>query len=266
MTSSLTRLWHFRDYIRSAIVTDLRYRFTRSTLGSLWAILQPLAQAAIFAVVMSVILQARLPGINTAGSYGAYLLSGLLGWQLFVDAVNQGLTLFLRHGNTIKKVRFPLLSLPIIAGGIVTLNHVLLLVATLFILSLLGYAPLAPKVWVMLPILWLLTLALGLSLGLLLGIINVFIRDLEVVVPIVLQLQFWFSAVVYSPSVLPELYQRLLLVNPMAGLVQSYQAILVFDQWPHWFWLAYPITLSMIFFALATWLIKRCFVQMVDVL
>lgn len=254
-------MWQFRDYIISAIVTDLRYRFTRSTLGSLWAILQPLAQAAIFAVVMSMILQARLPGLNTAGSYGAYLLSGLLGWQLFLDGVNQGLTLFLRHAETIKKVRFPLLSLPIIAGGIVTLNHVLLLAATLFILSLLGYAPLAAKVWLMLPVLWLLNLALGLGIGLVLGTINVFIRDLEVVVPIVLQLMFWFSAIVYSPTVLPEHFQRLLLVNPMAGLVQSYQAILVFDQWPHWFWLAYPVVLAVVCFSLAAWLVKRCFVQ-----
>ncbi|MEZ2722128.1 ABC transporter permease [Paenalcaligenes hominis] len=260
------RLWLFRDYVLSAIITDLRYRYTRSALGGVWAILQPLAQAAIFAVVMSVIMQARLPGMTSTTSYGAYLLSGLLGWNLFVDGVNQGLGLFLRHANTIKKVRFPLLSLPIIAGGITTLNHALLLLATLFILSLLGFAPLAPKVWLMLPVLWLLTLGLGLGLGLMLGIVNVFMRDLEIVVPIVLQLMFWFSAIVYSPSVLPELYQRLLLINPMAGIVQAYHTVLVFDQWPEWFWLAYPAALVVVFFTLAAWLFKRCFVQMVDIL
>lgn len=264
--TSFQRLWLFRDYISSAIITDLRYRYTRSALGGAWAILQPLAQAAIFALVMSVILQARLPGMTGTSSYGAYLLSGLVGWHLFVDGVNQGLSLFLRHANNIKKVRFPLLSLPIIAAGIISLNHLLLLVATLFIISLLGFAPLAAKVWVMLPVLWLLTMALGLGLGLVLGIVNVFMRDLEVIVPIVLQLQFWFSAIVYSPTVLPELYQRLLLINPMAGLVQAYQAVLVFDQWPQWIWLAYPAVLASLCFVLAAWLIKRCFTQMVDIL
>lgn len=116
--SAIRSLWQFRDFIRSAIINDLRNRFYRSVLGSAWAILQPLAQAAIFAVVMSVILQARLPGMTSTTAYGAYLLSGLLGWQLFVDGINQGLSLFIRNADMIKKVRFPLTSLPIIAGGL----------------------------------------------------------------------------------------------------------------------------------------------------
>lgn len=263
--SAVRSLWSFRDYIRSAILNDIRNRFNRSLLGSTWAILQPLAQAAIFAVVMSVILQARLPGMTNTSSYGAYLLSGLLGWQLFLDGINQGLSLFLRHADMIKKVRFPLISLPVIAAGISSINHFLLLAATLFILLLLGFVP-SSKAIVMLPTLWLLTLGLGLSLGVLLGIINVFMRDLDVAVPIVTQLLFWFSPIVYIPSALPPLFYKLLFINPMAGLVQSYQAILVFDQWPQFYWLLYPAVLTVFFLLLARWLMKRCFTQMVDIL
>lgn len=262
---SYSRLWQYRDFIRSAIINDVRHRFTRSTLGSLWAILQPLAQAAIFAVVMSVILQARLPGMASTTSYAAYLLSGLLAWNLFLDSLNQGVGLFLNHANTIKKVRFPLASLPIITGGIALVNHFLLFVATLFILTLLGYFP-NLQAWLLVPILGLLTLGVGLSVGIVLGIINVFVRDVDVVVPIVTQLLFWFSPIVYSPEALPPFFKQLLLINPMAGLVQSYQAIFVFGTLPPWQWLAYPLVVTVIALFLGRWLIQRCFAQMVDVL
>lgn len=214
---------------------------------------------------MSVILQARLPGMTSTTSYGAYLLSGLLGWQLFLDGLNQGLSLFVRHADMIKKVRFPLASLPLIAGGIATLNHLLLLAATLFILVLLGFSPTLNAV-MLLPVLWLLTLGVGLGIGLVLGVVNVFIRDLEVAVPIVTQLLFWFSPIVYMPSALPEHYAKLLFINPMAGLVQAYQSTLVFHTWPEPHWLLYPLLLTVLALVVARWLIKRCFTQMVDVL
>lgn len=258
-------LWQYRDFIRSAIINDVRNRFSRSTLGSLWAILQPLAQAAIFAVVMSVILQARLPDMTGTGSYAAYLLSGLLGWNLFVDGLNQGLALFIHHANTIKKVRFPLASLPTIAAGIVLVNHLLLLAATLFILALLGFTPNLQAV-LMLPVLGLLTLGLGLSVGMVLGVMNVFIRDINVIVPIVTQLLFWFSPIIYSPKALPITYQNILFMNPMAGLVQSYQAIFVFKVMPEWQWLLYPFIVTVLALLLGRWLIRRCFAQMVDIL
>lgn len=264
MSSSPT-LWQYRHFVRSAIINDVRTRFTRSTLGSAWAILQPLAQAAIFAVVMSVILKARLPGMTNTSSYAAYLLSGLLGWNLFVDSLQQGVGLFLRNANTIKKIAFPLSSLPVIAGGISLVNHLLLFLATTFILTLLGYFP-NLQAWLVVPWLGLITLALGLSLGVVLGIINVFVRDIDVVVPIATQLLFWFSPIVYSPAALPPLFKQLLLLNPMAGLVQSYQAIFVFGKLPEWPWLLYPMALSLGAVLLARWLLRRSFAQMVDIL
>lgn len=258
-------LWQYRDFIRSAIINDVRNRFSRSVLGSLWAILQPLAQAAIFAVVMSVILKARLPNMTGTGSYAAYLLSGLLGWNLFVESLNHGLSLFINNGNTIKKVRFPISTLPVISAGIALLNHLLLFVATVFILSLLGFFP-NTQAWLMMPVLGLITLGVGLSVGLVLGVMNVFIRDLNVLVPIITQLLFWFSPIVYSPEALPEAYRTVLFLNPMAGVVQSYQALLVFGELPAWQWLAYPIVVTLVALFLGRWLFRRCFAQMVDVL
>lgn len=154
-------LWKYRGFIRSSVINDIKMRFSRSNIGGIWVILQPLAQSAIFALVLSVIMQARLPGIDDTHTYAAYLLSGMLCWTLFTEGVNKGLGLFLENAALIKKVNFPLLTLPIIGGLISLMNNLFLLLATLVILALLGVFP-TEKI-ILLPVVLLLTLGLGLG-------------------------------------------------------------------------------------------------------
>ena len=83
MTALLRSLWNYRFFVASSVAVDLRARFVRSRLGALWLVLQPLAQAAIFALILSSVLSARLPGIEGRFAYPTYLLSGMLAWSLF---------------------------------------------------------------------------------------------------------------------------------------------------------------------------------------
>jgi lipopolysaccharide transport system permease protein len=239
-------------------------RFSRSNIGGIWIILQPLAQSAIFALVLSVIMKARLPGIDDTHTYAAYLLGGMLCWTLFTESLNKGLGLFLENASLIKKVSFPLLTLPIIGGLISLANNFFLLLATLVILVLLGVFP-TEKI-ILLPVLLLLTLGLGLGVGVFLGILNVFIRDIGVIVPIILQFMFWFCPIVYSPHSLPEHFQTILAWNPMSWMVRSYQDILVFDRWPAFETLLPAFAVGVISWVLVRFLIQRTYDQMVDIL
>lgn len=257
-------LWKYRDFIKSSVLNDIRMRFSRSNIGGIWVILQPLAQSAIFALVLSVIMQARLPGIDNTHTYAAYLLSGMLCWSLFTESLNKGLGLFLENASLIKKVNFPLLTLPVIGGLISLANNFFLLLATLVILVLLGVLP-TVKI-ILLPVLLLMTLALGLGLGVLLGILNVFIRDIGVIVPIILQFMFWFCPIVYSPESLPEVFRKVLAINPMSWMVRSYQDILVFDRWPAFDKLLPVLAIALISWVLVRFLIRRTYAQMVDIL
>lgn len=262
--SRVARLLQYSGFIRSSILNDVRVRFSRSSIGGLWVLLQPLAQSAIFALVLAVVLQARLPGVENTNAYAAYLLSGMLCWTLFMDSVTKGLGLFVENAGLIKKVNFPLLTLPVIAGGTSLVNNVFLMIATLLILGLLGFLP-SGKV-LLLPVLMLLTLGLGLGLGLVLGILNVFVRDIGVAVPIVLQFMFWLCPVVYSPAMLPPVFRELVALNPVAGLVQAYQGVLVFDRLPESAWLLPAVLLAVLAFWLVRALLRRTFAHMVDVL
>lgn len=257
-------LWKYRGFIRSSVINDIKMRFSRSNIGGIWVILQPLAQSAIFALVLSVIMQARLPGIDDTHTYAAYLLSGMLCWTLFTEGVNKGLGLFLENAALIKKVNFPLLTLPIIGGLISLMNNLFLLLATLVILALLGVFP-TEKI-ILLPVVLLLTLGLGLGVGVVLGILNVFIRDIGVIVPIILQFMFWFCPIVYSPESLPKIFRTVLAYNPMSWIVRSYQDILVFDRWPALETLLPALITALVSWLLVRFLIRRTYAQMVDIL
>ena len=264
MTDLLLGAWRYRHYILSAIINELRGRFVRSRLGGLWMIVHPLAQVAIFALILSAVLSAKLPGIDHRFAYAIYLTAGILAWSLFFELVTTGLNLFIQHGNLLKKIVFPKITLPLIAAGTALLNNIGLLLAIFVVFALLGHWPTVQVLW--LPLLLLLTLALGLGLGLVLGVLNVFIRDIGQLVPILLQFGFWLTPIVYMPSIIPERLQGLLWLNPLYPLVSAYHNVLVFGQPPAWQGLVIIAVIAAGLLALALFLFRRASAEMTDVL
>ena len=191
MSSVLRSIWSYRFFILSSIKNDLRARFTRSKLGGLWMVIHPLAQVLIFALILSEVLSAKLPGVDNKYAYALYLMAGMLFWTLFAETIQRCLTLFIDNANLMKKMAFPRLCLPIIAAGTMLVNNVLLCAAIFGVFAALGHFPDANVIW--LPVLVLMTLALAMSLGTLLGVINVFMRDLGQVIPVVLNALFWLT-------------------------------------------------------------------------
>lgn len=257
-------VWSYRHFILSSIRAEFRTRFSRSVLGGLWAIINPLAQAAIYAVVLSEVMSARLPGVNDKLAYSIYLLSGTLGWSLFTEVLSRCTSIFIDNANLMKKVRFPKICLPVITSGVALVNSALLFLATLIIMGLFGRFPGIYVLWV-LP-LSLVTLVFGLSIGLILGTINVFVRDIAQVVPVVLQLWFWFTPIVYSVEILPARLRPLINLNPMACLVRGFQNALLFDTSPPWLRILIVGICSCVLLIFALFLFRRASGEMVDVL
>lgn len=264
MKDMLLAVWRYRNFILSSIRNELRLRFIRSKLGGLWMIVHPLAQVLIFALILSEVLAAKLPGIDNKYAYALYLMAGTLGWTMFAEAINRCVSLFIESGNLMKKMAFPRICLPVITGGTVLLNNVLLLAAILMVFAAMGHLPRGEVVW--LPLLMVLTLVFALSLGILLGVLNVFMRDIGQVVPVVLQALFWLTPIVYVPSILSGAMQGLLRFNPLFPLIASYQNVLVFNKPPLWtelFWLA-VVTIGLAAASLIVF--RRASPEMVDAL
>ncbi|WP_205954929.1 ABC transporter permease [Pseudoxanthomonas winnipegensis] len=258
----LKSLWAYRGFISSSVSNELITRFARSRLGGMWMIINPLAQAGIYALVLSSVLSSRLPGIDNKYAYSLYLLSGMLAWTLFSEILTRCLTLFIDNGALIKKVNFPKVTLPAILVGSALLNNAFLVVATLVIFIAVGH-DLAPVMLMLVP-LSLCVVAFATGLGLILGIMNVFVRDLGQVVPIVLQIGFWLTPVVYPIQVVPEAVQSLIRRNPMYHVVAAYQDVLAFSKMPDLSHLASLMVASLLLLMVGLFMFRRASPEVVD--
>ncbi|MEW6765800.1 MAG: ABC transporter permease [Pseudomonadota bacterium] len=264
MKGMLLATWHYRHFILSSIKNEIATRFARSRLGGAWMILHPLAQVAIYALILSAVLAAKLPGIDNRYAYAIYLMAGMLSWSLFAEVFARCLTVFIDNANLIKKMAFPRIALPLIVTGSALINNLLLFTAILVVFSLLGHFPTLTILW--LPLLLLVTLSLAIGMGLSLGIINVFIRDIGQVTPILLQFWFWLTPIVYTSGMLPQNHRELSLLNPVTGIVMGYQSILVYGQSPSLTILLYPTLLAIGSLILALFLYRRASEDMADML
>ncbi|HSV18780.1 MAG TPA: ABC transporter permease [Casimicrobiaceae bacterium] len=257
--------WRYRHFVLSSIRKEYRARFARSKLGALWMIVHPLVNAAIFALVLAEVMSAKLPGmVGDRFAYAIYVTSGMLAWSLFAEVVSRCLGIFIESGPVMKKLYFPRICLPLIVTGIAVLNNLLMYAAILLIFALLGRLPTAAAALV--PLLMLVPLALGLGLGLLLGVLNVFARDVGQVVPIVLQLAFWLTPIVYLPSMLPPWVAPVIAANPMTPVVEAYQHAMLGTGQPDWLALFAVTLLALGLLALALFMFRRASVELVDAL
>lgn len=227
-------------------------------------VLHPLTQVLMYALVLSAVMSAKMPGIDSRFSYAIYLTAGILAWSLFTEVVSRCLTIFIDNGHLMKKMVFPKICLPLIVTGSALVNNALFLLSIIGIFALLGHFPGVEVLW--LPVLFVITIALGLGIGLVLGVFNVFIRDVGQIVPIMLQFAFWFTPIVYMATIIPEKYRGLLVLNPMYHVVAGYQNVLVFGHPPELAGLLAVGVCSLAMLGFAMFLFRRASAEMVDVL
>jgi lipopolysaccharide transport system permease protein len=191
-------------------------------------------------------------------------MAGLLAWNLFNEIISRCLNLFIQQANLMKKLSFPRITMPTITVGTCLLDNLLLFAAILGIVGLLGHKISLAVLWV-LP-LTLIVVALAIGIGLILGILNVFLRDIGQVVPIVLQVWFWFTPIVYPQSIIPESYRHWLNLNPMYPLVNAYQNLFVYGVAPQLETLIPVVVTAMVLMLSGLFLFRRASAELVDVL
>lgn len=264
MFSMLRSLQLYRHFIFSSIRNEFMSRFVRSKLGSLWMIINPLAQVAIYALILSSVLAAKLPGIESKYAYAIYLMAGLLAWTLFNEIINRCLNLFIEQGNLMKKMQFPRITLPTIVVGSSIFSNMLLFTAMVGVFLVLGHHFSLAMLW-LLPLTVTLT-AFALGVGLILGVLNVFVRDLGQAIPIILQMLFWFTPIVYPINIIPERFHHWMKLNPMYHFTNGYQEVIVYGRAPQIEGALIVGALSILLLLLSLVLFRRSVEEMVDVL
>lgn len=257
-----TPIWAYRGFILGSVKREFQGKYRNSLLGAAWNVLNPLAMVVVYTIIFSQLMRARLPGVDSAFAYSIYLCAGSLTWGLFSEIASRGQNTFLENANLLKKLTFPRLCLPVVVITNALLNFVIVFgLFTLFLVfsgNFPGVAYLA-----VLPVLGILV-AFAIGLGVTLGVLNVFFRDVGQFFGIFVQFWFWFTPIVYAPGVLPERVQALLAWNPMTPLMAAFQVALVQGLWPNWVSLWYPALVALILCAIGVRLFLRHADDMVD--
>jgi lipopolysaccharide transport system permease protein len=214
----LGELWQYRELLLFLVWRDFKVRYKQASLGVAWAMLQPLMTMVIFSVIFGEL--ARLPSEGIP--YPVFSYAALLPWQLFSGALTRSGSSLVGNATLLTKVYFPRLIIPLSAtiGGLVDFG-----ISFLVLLGLMFYYKIVPGwaiLWV--PLLIVFTLVTALSVGLWLSALNVEYRDVQHVIPFIIQAWMYASPVAYSAELIPSGPWRFVYgVNPVAGVIQSFR-------------------------------------------
>ena len=217
-------------FIIELVRRDYVERFAGSVLGSLWAFIWPLVNLFIYIVIFGKMMGARLPGTSDMNAYGVYLAAGLIPWNCFSATIGRSTSVFLDKKNIISKVNT---SLPALLVFINLSEIVTYLISMLIFAVFLLFQGFTWRVeLLLLPFIFYLQQIMAFTIGIFAATLTIFLRDTKELIGIILQLWFWFTPIVYLADILPEMAQRLLLINPAFGLIDAYHRLFVFHQVP----------------------------------
>ena len=262
MPGMLGPIWAYRGFVIGNVKREFQLKYRNSLLGAAWTVLQPLAMILVYTVIFSQIMRAKLPGVDSSFGYSIFLCAGILSWGLFAEITSRSQNMFLDNANLLKKLNFPRLCLPVtvVATGLLNFGIVFGLFTVFLIIT--GNFPGLAYI-ALLPLCALLIL-FSVGLGIVLGVLNVFFRDVGQAFGIFISFWFWLTPIVYSPSILPERLRPLMSLNPMASLIGAVQDVLVRGAWPRWDTLIYPLVLALLLCMAGLRLFRRRAGEMVD--
>lgn len=258
---ALRELWAFRNTIMAFAERDIRVKYKQAALGVAWALIQPLAFLAIFAIFFGSVAKVSGGGMP----YAAFALSALIPWMYFSTTVGFGSSALLGDAVLVRKVYFPR-EVPVLAAALAA--------AVDFAAGLLAFPVIGPMLgahvsWTALLAPLLLPLmalpAVGLSLGL--AALNIHYRDFRHALPLGIQLWMFASPVAYPLTTIPAQWQMLYaFVNPIAGPLEGFRRVLGLGVPPSVPLLAASAAGGVIWLAAGYWIFKHLEPRFADVI
>lgn len=208
MTTTIARgrastVWEFRDVIWNFARRDLKAHYQSAALGWLWSLLVPVAVVIIYSMVFTLVFRATPPpfGNGRPGIYAVWFLVGLTAWSFFANSITRGILSLIGAGPMMQKIYLPGFAPVLGAVGAVLFQLLVELGIVMVLLILLGNVAVS---WLLLPIWVVIFVPFVAALTNILAVINVFVRDLAVVIGVILQLLFFLTPVLYPIDLVPQ--------------------------------------------------------------
>ena len=220
----LKELYNYREMLSNLVKKDLRTRYKGSVLGFLWTFVNPILQLIVYTMVFSIIMK-----VNVDKFY-IYLFIALIPWLFFATSIQNGASSIISNKDLIKKIYFPRLIIPISVVNASFMNMIfsMLIVFVALILSGIGLS----RYIFMLPIIMMIEYLFTLGLSFVFAAVNVFFRDLEHILGIIIMGWFYLTPIVYTTDMVPQEYLWIFKLNPMVPIMDVYRQILYYKQLP----------------------------------
>lgn len=241
MFKELKNLFNYQEMLRNSVRKELRARYKGSVLGFLWTFINPLLQLVVYSFVFNRIMRVTPPeGVN----YTLWLFVALVPWTCISSTILQSTNIIIQNGNLIKKIYFPRMILPLS----LTLTNMINMILTFLIVILvvlIGGSPLTFH-YLWLPLVFVVQFILLFGFALLFSVANVFFRDLEHIMSIVVMVWFYVTPIIYTIKLIPENYWFYMKLNPVFGLIDAYREILIYGRAPNAKFLIYSLIFGLV--------------------
>jgi len=243
---------------------ELLSRYKGSALGITWAVLTPVVMIAIFTFIFAGIFGARFGASSSHWDYALYLFCGLLPWSMFQESVQQSANTIVAHANLVKRVVFPLETLPAAQALAALGNQLFATIALLIAIAVIRQELRLTALW--LPLLLIPQLLFALGAAWLIASLGVFLRDIAQGITLLLMAWMYLTPIIYPEAIVPEHLRRFIEVNPFTPLVRSYRRVFLEGLAPDWRGLAYFTVVAVIVFVIGYWWFARTRKNFADVI
>ncbi|MBD3250326.1 MAG: ABC transporter permease [Candidatus Pacebacteria bacterium] len=259
MIGAISNFQNYRELLSELTWREIKQRYKQSILGYAWVIVNPLIQMAVMAFVFSKLLRVGDLGVP----YPIYLFAGLLTWNLFTNSLAASATSLVANAGLLTKIYFPrqIFVLSTILAKMVDF----FLASSIFVLLMIFFqTPVTMSVLWFFPI-FLIQSIFTYSLGLLVAAFNLFYRDIQYLLNLVLLVWMYLTPVLYPTEMFPEQYRWIFQLNPMAVFINAYRRVILGGGLPNFRSLGIAFGLSLVLYFAAKKIFKSLEGRFADV-
>jgi lipopolysaccharide transport system permease protein len=259
MLQEIKEIAKYHELLWVWTMREIKVRYKQSFLGGAWAILQPVSLMLIFSLIFTRFVKVPTEGIP----YPIFSYTALLPWTFLTTSISFAVPSLIGNTSLLTKIYFPREIFPLSAIGASFLDT--LIASLVFIVMMLFYKVPIHYTMTLIPLLLVVQILLTLGISLFASAVLVFYRDVRFVIPLLLQLWMYASPVFYPVSSVPEKYRTLYMLNPMAGVIESFRAVVLKGVWPNWGELGLAALVSLAIFFIGFSFFKRLEWQFADI-
>jgi len=210
----------YRELLWTLTYRDIRVKYAQTAVGFAWAIANPLFTLIILSFVFGTVANVQVEGLDgKVVPHIIYTIAGLCGWQYFSEVLSQAGSSIIGAQNMVKKIYFPRLVIPLSKALTAFIDFAVVLIIMVVCMTIYQFPP-SPNI-IFFPLFFLTAVVSGLTAGIWMSALTIRFRDFQHITPMLLRVGMYATPIAYPASAVPNKYQLLFYLNPMAGVVEG---------------------------------------------